>query len=381
MRKPFDVAFGLGLIALALSVLMAIPSDTSTSSIARILVPVLAVATGALFVLRRRATDAVGVGLLKPGRYPPLDKKEHAAMTLRVINVLMDGKASQGSTTAQSIVTEELSRLTAEWTAKRRTGVQTGPETRSLFQLANFALANIPDEKRAEYLKDVADPKLFHALRQKVLPLETDKQTRQQDFADWKASVGKTDMTHLLKDGWIAFLRHLPAPDPVLWHGIATDFHAIEARGRLEAAFWILAQPECDRATASDFIRGFVAVELLERTARAGDTQRLAAFHDVITRYNSAFYRWFGIVPDAGGIEPIAEALDGPFDDTAVARMMDRIVRDTGIKPLPKPVGLLGHDTRPDHPMPGLNRSPYDFWDDAGLHLRYPGPGWRSAAG
>ena len=97
----------------------------------------------------------------------------------------------------------------------------------------------------------------------------------------------------------------------------------------------------------------------------------------MIDRYNAGFYVRFGIGPDVSGIEPIAETITGPFDDKAVASMMDRIVRDTGIATLRKPVGLLGHEAKPIEPMPIATRSPFDFWDDAGLHLRYPGPGWR----
>lgn len=301
-------------------------------------------------------------------------------MALGVVNALMDAKAAPGGKqSAEYIVGQEISRFTAEWKAARKTGPMSAAETQSLYQLARYALAPVSEEERKAFLKDVADPTLFISLRKKVLDIQAGKQNAQRDFDDWKATVGSTDMTHLLKDGWIAFLRGLGAPDPVLWHGVATDFHGIEARGRLEAAFWILAQPECDRATASDFIRGFVANELMETAARTGDTVRLKAFQDVIDRYNAGFYVRFGIVPDASGIEPIAETITGPFDDKAVASMMDRIVRDTGIAPLRKPVGLLGHEAKPIEPMPITTRSPYDFWDDAGLHLRYPGPGWRHA--
>ena len=110
-----------------------------------------------------------------------------------------------------------------------------------------------------------------------------------------------------MKDGWIPFLRGLSHRDPFLWHGIATDFHEINHRGRLDAAFWILEQPECDRATSSDFIRGFGATELFEFAAKSKDTARLNAFQEVINRYNSGDYIWFGLEPDVGGIEPTAE--------------------------------------------------------------------------
>lgn len=382
MGKGLDILFGIALIALGLSALLAIPSDTPVSGAARLLLPFFAALTAGLFVLRRRATTASGSGLLKPGRETRLAKEEHAAMTLGVLQTLMNAKAApDGKKSAEYLVGQEISRLTAEWKAGQKDRLQTPAETRSLYQLAQYALAPVSEDQRKAFLKDVADPSLFLGLRQKVVEIQTRKEGLQRAYAEWQAAVGSTDMTHLLKDGWIAFLRGIDPPDPVLWHGVATDFHGIEAHGRLEAAFWILNQAGCDRATASDFIRGFMANELLERAVQTGDTQRLTAFQDVIRRYNAGFYAGFGIRADAGGIEPIAERIDGPFDDAAVAGMMTRIARSAGIPPLVVPVGLLGANDKPDNPSPVSARSPYDFWDDAGLHLRYPGPDWRDGPG
>lgn len=378
--KGLAVLFGVSLIGLALSGMLAIPSDTPASGIARLLVPLLAVLTVGLFVLRRRKAAAEGAGLLKPGSAAKLGKSQHSAMTRGVIEVLMNAKAApDGKKSAEYLVGQEISRLTADWKAARKGQPLSPAETRSLYQLAQYALGPVSDDQREQFLKDVADPAPFFALRKKVVEIQAGKQAAHSDHAEWLATVGSTDMSHLLKDGWIAFLRSLDAPDPVLWHRVATDFHDIEACGRLEAAFWILQQPECDRATASDFIRGFVANELLETAARAGNTQRLDAFQEVIARYNSGVHTRFGIAPDADGIDPVAEKIEGPFDDVAVAGMMDRIVRETGIRPLAKPVGLLGRGDKPDAQAPATTRSPYDFWDDAGLHLRYPGPDWRQA--
>lgn len=201
--------------------------------------------------------------------------------------------------------------------------------------------------------------------------------SEQQAYNEWKTAVGNTKMDHLLKEGWLPFLRGLSQPDPHLWHGIATDFHEITHRGRLDAAFWILEQRECDRATASDFIRGFIATELFEIAAKSNDRARLNAFQEVINRYNSGYYVWFSIAPDAGGIEPIAETIDGLFGDKAVAAMLNRVTQSAGVTDFTAPIGLLTADDKPNNPMPNLVRSPYDFWDDAGLHLRYPSRDWR----
>ncbi|THD84850.1 hypothetical protein E7811_03750 [Aliigemmobacter aestuarii] len=380
MQRLFDVLFGVSLIALALSGLLAIPSDTLTTGFARVAFAALSPVTVVLFVLRRRERAKAGTGLMKPGT-PGLTKAQATSMRLAVANALMAAKThpnAQG--TEIYAIAQEISRLSTEWKAARKTGTQTDAELQSLFLLLSYALDTGPEDRRQALLVDVADTSPFFALRKKVEELRRRDASDRQAYSEWMAAVGNTNMDHLLKDGWIPFLRSLSHPDPYLWHGIATDFHDIDHRGRLEAAFWILEQPECDRATASDFIRGFVANELFEIAAKTKDTARLSAFQAVINRYNAGSYTWFGMVPDAEGITPIAEMLDGPFDDKAVAAMMNRITWSAGIPAFPAPIGLLAGDDRPKNPMPGLVRSPYDFSDDAGLHLRYPGRDWRKTS-
>lgn len=380
MLRFLDPLFGIGLIALSLSGLLAIPSDTPASGIARIAFAVLAPVTIVLFVVRRRERAKVGMGLMKPGT-PGLGKRQHTAMTAVVVNNMMMVKSHpHAKGTDRYVVAMEISRLSAEWSAKRKAGRQTDAELHSLYLLQSYALDTGPEERRQSLLNDVADTAPFLALRKKVEDIRGKGASDRQAHDEWKAAVGNTKMGHLLKDGWIAFLQSLPHPDPYLWHGVATDFHEINHRGRLDAAFWILEQPECDRATASDFIRGFVATELFEIAAKSNDAPRLTKFHEVIKRYNSGYYVWFGFAPDGGDITPIAERIDGPFDDKAVAAMLNRISHATGISAPTAPIGLLAIDDTPNKPMPGLVRSPYDFWDDAGLHLRYPGRVWRKTS-
>ena len=373
MRRMFDVLFGVSLMALAVSGLLAVPSDTGASGLARIACAVLAPVTVALFVLRRRGRAKEGMGLMKPGT-PALGKEQAAAMRLAVINTLMMAKTHPNATGSEVyVVAQALNRLAAEWKAARKTGTQTDAETQSLFLLQSYALDTGPEDRRLALLNNVADTAPFFALRQEVEDIRRKNASQLRAHDGWKAAGGDAKLDHLLKDGWIPFLRSLPQPDPYLWHGVATDFHEINHRGRLEAAFWILDQPECDRATASDFIRGFVANELFEIAVKGKDTARLKAFQTVITRYNSGQYKWFGLPPDREGISPIAETAHAPFDDTAVAAMMNRITQAAGIPAFPAPFGLLMAKDRPDNPMPNLVRSPYDFWGDAGLHHRYPG--------
>jgi hypothetical protein len=370
MRKLHNVSFGLSLIGAAITGLLAVPSDTPTSGAARIVFPVFCVLAIGLFLLRRRAQANEGLGFMKPGttRLSEFERTRAHAEIIRVAHDALKYIRKPSSTEPMTkdivIVSQEIQRLSALWRAANPHRNQSDAETQSLYLLQTYALSTSPQAKREELLANVADPAPFRALRCRVEEATAARAARAVP------TEKVTDMSHLLKDGWTAFLQGMPHPDPVLWHGVATDFHGIEKNGRLDAAFWLLGQPECDRATASDFIRGFVAYELFETAARSGDTARLNAFQTVVQRYNAGFYEWFGIVPDAGGIEPIAETVEGDFDDTAVAAMMRRIAAARGMNPVTVPVGLLSFKTRPTNPMPGLVRSPYEFWEDAGLHTR-----------
>ncbi len=81
------------------------------------------------------------------------------------------------------------------------------------------------------------------------------------------------------------------APDPWLWHVVATDQHELNA-DRAACIFWILDQPECDRATVAEFIAGYLESENYWRAARAaaagGNAWQFSAFADLVARWNSA---------------------------------------------------------------------------------------------
>lgn len=233
-------------------------------------------------------------------------------------------------------------------------------------------------------LHGVRDKAVFFDLRRKVDDWYARRDARDQAYVAWKQHVGDVSRGYLLEDGWIRFLESLDGRDIRLWHGVATDFHDIEG-DRLPGAFWILGQPECDKATASDFILLFVGY-MLARPEMGGDT--FARFADVVRRYNAGFYKFHSI--RAG------EALKALFReesiDDAMKRMAERAVASAEkrsvdaatlaaqLAALPRPEGLL--DPKID-PSDGYERhvsSGYAFWDDAGLHLSYPGENWRQSA-
>ena len=100
---------------------------------------------------------------------------------------------------------------------------------------------------------------------------------------------------HLLKEGWLPFLSKLDGPDILLWHQIATDFNDM-AGDRLHAAYWILEQPDCDRATARDFIIGMIVYDALsydiarDRKEPSLQVPKRAQFEAVLKRWEDGFY-------------------------------------------------------------------------------------------
>lgn len=332
----------------------------------------------ALAVLRRKwRTRQAGRGLLNGKRRPPLTDAERTAYVAFNLSQMLASR-DKSPTHPLSLISAEVARLDKLWKAQRGGAVMSDDELRSIRLM--YLYANPPDrESDAEgeaLLADVADPAPLRALRQRIAAQKADRKGARAEYAAWLAHVGTPSMDHLLKDGWIAFLSGLPEPDTFLWHAVATDFHDIRVGGRLDAAFWILAQPGCDRATASDFIRGYAGYEMLEGAARAGHEAELAAYRGVIERWNAGFYKSFSIAPETFDIQSHYGQPTEPFDTAAVVAIFDLVEQRTGIAPLPRPRGLLGKGDRPtDRPT---GRSRYSYTSSDGLQLCYPGTGWRS---
>lgn len=236
-----------------------------------------------------------------------------------------------------------------------------------------------------EELRGVRDTEVFFELRRKVDDWYARRDARNAAYADWKDAVGGESRDHLLDGGWIPFLTGLDGPDIYLWHGVATDFHEIDVRDRLDAAFWILEQPECDKATASDFILNYVEYRLEDRRIELGE---LARFAEVVKRYNGGFYRFQSIRPDTGpramfGDRPIEEVMAGKRD-RALGGLPEgseaRRQLEAAHAGLPPPSRLLEAGAEPKDDRARHVDSGFSFWDDAGLHLTYPGDDWRKSA-
>ncbi|MGI9393982.1 MAG: hypothetical protein ACR2OY_04995 [Boseongicola sp.] len=276
-------------------------------------------------------------------------------------------------------VAAEIDRITEEWRQQHGEPFS-DDEIRSLYQLLMYADPGDRPVSRhpQQYLRDVRDAEPFHRLRNYVLDWRQAPRPSEDAFQDWLAHIGDPSANHLLLNGWVRFLQSLPGNDIKLWHSIATNFRNIRNRDRLDAAFWILEQPDCDLATASNFIRGAAGLDLIEELAKdARKTENwryIDSYCAVIEKYNSGFYVRHSI--KAGGIE----GLEPGFDQIALEDRLASIMKDTAQPPIPVPDGLLLEGAPPAVPMPDGYSSPYDFDPSAGLYMKYPGPGWRSAS-
>lgn len=222
-----------------------------------------------------------------------------------------------------------------------------------------------------EELRGVRDTAVFFALRQKIDDWYARREADKDTYQEWLAEVGTVDQSHLLKDGWIPFLQSLRGPDIHLWHGVATDFHEMFG-DRLEAAFWIVEQEACDKATVSDFIQGYILHELSAEYADISRLdRRLERFAAVIEAYNSGAFAAHSITAGTHLMEPLGEA--------EAARLLSIYEEKHGLPALPRPRGLIDQTVVPTSPPDRGYKSPYAFWDDAGLHLEYPGANWRKA--
>lgn len=280
----------------------------------------------------------------------------------------------------ENFVAAEIARLTQGWVEDRPSSRLSDDEVRSVFQLNMYADPSnaLTKEERAPYLEDVAETGVFDLLRAKVDAYWLAHARRVEDENAWRAHIGDTSMAQLTANGWVGFLEGQPGSDPVLWHAIATGFDDLAEDDRLEAAFWILEQPDCDRATASDFIRGFAANHLLEACLDARDWPSIDRYRAVIDRYNAGFYRWHGIRADVAGIT--GGERGGVFDTSALIELFDLLEEEAAMPDLPRPTALLDFDLAPGRPNPTAYESPYEVRDGAGLHLKYPGQGWRLAS-
>lgn len=168
--------------------------------------------------------------------------------------------------------------------------------------------------------------------------------------------------------GWIAFLEQyqndIGGADIQLWHDVATDFR--QMRGdRLQAAFWITRQPECDKATAWHFIAGLISWEILESelidTDAATFDSITAEFIGLLHRWNTGAYRHHSLPLDLSQ----GMGLHG-FDSVALYRQLKRL-EDRFLIKLPR---MHAFDMDLSVPVSSMARSApgqFRFGSDTGL--------------
>lgn len=342
-----------------------------------LLAAVLSTLAGLLYLTWRMYLVYFGrLGLLKPKLLwkpmkAPARKNALASSAGTILVVAMQRPKAWTSQELDFLIFKELTGIEVLGFSRKS---RSDDELRSEFKLIRFLEVGTIDRSAPPMneLRGVQRKDVFLNLRKKVDEWYATQLAHATAHKDWLTEVGDQAQDHLLKDGWIAFLKGLPGPDIHLWHGVATDFHELFG-DRLDAAFWIVQQPECDRATASDFIRGYVRYEM--KKLPVGDeiqNERVDLFASIIEKYNAGFY-------SAHSIKAGVHLSDEPFDAECEA-IMRAYESKHGLDQLPRPKGLVNSSMSPTDPTTRGYASPYAFWDDAGLHLKYPGPNWREVA-
>lgn len=338
---------------------------------------VMAGLTVALYTARYAYLVRFGrLGLLKPTLFwkplkPEVRKLAVGASAAGLAMTAISHRSNLWSDGVDAITTKEMIKIKELGFGRKS---RSDDELRSENQLRRFMDIGKQDRHSPpnQELKNVRRKDVFLRMRKIVDDWYAERADRNQAYQDWLAEVGETDQTHMLNDGWIPFLESLPGPDINLWHGVATDFHDLYG-DRLDAAFWIVQQDVCDKATVSDFISGYLyfhlSADYSDITVR---DERLELFLSVIDAYNAGMYKAHSIT--AGTFVGV------DLDDIAAAEILTKYEGAQGLTNLPRPKGLMNGTIPPRDSNARSYASPYAFWDDAGLHLRYPGPDWRNFA-
>ena len=307
------------------------------------------------------------LGLMVPGARRRLGQSRRLAMETEPA-LSADGTEYLAEDHPRRVVAEALELWRGRFTADQPGRDLSDDEVRSLYYMHLYADPSGEDRTcpPQKYLRDIQDRTTFVKLRSQIDAWYAARAAEREAYEAWLSEIGGGSMNHLLQSGWKAFLTAQPAADAELWHSIVANTDGIEEKGRLKAAFWILARPQCDKATASDFIRDFVYNRHLDNAVRRRDAETVAAFARVVRRYNSDFYKLHSIRSGR-----YARAIEG-YGDAEVARDLTRMENKRKLPALPRPQGLL--DTTGPAPDKGKRdyTSALAFSPEKGLHLRPP---------
>ena len=283
----------------------------------------------------------------------------HPAARIEILEALIrDALARNGSRAVRSRIQHDLAPLQDD-------------EIRSLHKLflyPKFAGETTEPELRRRFMEGVADTQAFPRMMASLEENSAKTRAMKERADSWRDSIGGSDdADHLLADGWLPFLKSLDGPDIVLWHQIATEFHEL-AGERLDAAYWITEQPDCDRATAWAFIVGIVSWDILAFELGSADRGRVSAardrFEDLVRRWDTGFYRYHSIATDG------AEA-DGHhgLDLDDLRATVDRLMQTKELPDVRLPESLDVDLTAPKDDMSRSHRSGLRYSDEEGLRL------------
>ena len=315
------------------------------------------------------------LGLMMPGWRRALRQSQRLAMESEPA-LSADGTEYLAEDHPRRVVAEALAVLRDRWTTAAPGRELSDDEVRSLYKLYLYAAPSIEDRTTppAKYLRDIEDRTTFQKLRAQIDAWYAARAAEREAYASWLNEIGGGSMNHLLASGWRPFLTSQPAADAELWHAIAANMEGIEESGRLKAAFWILSKNQCDKATASDFIRSFVYDQHLANAVKRRDGDTVAAFARVVRRYNADFYKLHSLRSGR-----FARSIEG-YGDADVARDLSRLEHRNKLPALPRPVGLLDRNAPPPDKGKRTYTSALAFTPEKGLHLRPPRNDWSYAS-
>lgn len=384
MDQRLKQAWGAALIAACLGAMLAVgQGGLLTSPWTPLFLAGLAGSIGLGIVRRTRRRRPNRAGAMTPRRRPPLTQAESAVMTSTVLQAIQSHHLKVKTTgnrppPEDALLMDAVTTMRDSWNLPDDPDPAKGQdELRSTYNLIMFArtIDGTDADLQSRFLEDVADRAAFLGLRDRVLAARATARAEKAAYDAWRVRHrGLIDAGYKLADGWLPFVQAMPGKDFVLWHNRIADFHEIEGHDVLDGVFWMLAQPECDRATAAEFIRGFAHWHVLrsaaDNVARGGDPWILDGYRAVIERWNAGFYRH-------ATITPAPDHHNAPqFTQEMLLAKLAEASQVSGIPPFPEPVGVSDQTPRPAVPRQTRWRSDYDYVPGDGLILRYPGPDW-----
>lgn len=317
-------------------------------------------------------------GLLNTDVRSPLRPPERAQFIVDMVDLgkdyslmqkLSDGKPS----TRFDIKTLETIRLLALWQKTPKQPLS-DDEVRSIHLLTRVSFTGKDGNIEPIHPEDAAiigDWETINAFRDRIQAFVNAEKEKAAEYQVWLDIVGNLDARHLIEDGWIAFLETFEIPDIQLWHNIATIFHDLFGE-QLNAAYWILEQPECDKATVYSFMAGYVGYEdlkgVLEDARHHGKSTMEAAraFVSVVNRWNDGFYKWHSLAFDED--ETPNEHIG---DGAALNDQLQALSSEFGTA-LPLIENLDFNPTNPNDDLSRSKSSVFGIFDGESLHLKYP---------